>query len=199
MFDSLMPDGRTRMALSVHQSGVAFMVGEYSRWLEFWPLADRLLREVGIPALDEAPARALMLIANNRFAWSGDDGEVDTNISLLLRPEQKYVVPHILECRGPCHSFLGYVIDHAEPAGKRTDNVLLAVNWSDEGKFLDLNFSIRLELENTLSRQQLFESPDDKQRYLLERTLDDLHELNKELMRNILLEPLVDRIPGLHK
>jgi uncharacterized protein (TIGR04255 family) len=197
VFDSLLPDGRTKMALSVHQSVLTFMVGEYSRWVEFWPLADRLLREVGGPALDEAPARALVLIANNRFTWSNSDSKSGVDISMLLRPAQKYVPPYLLGRQGSCHSFLGYTVDNSDPAGKRTDNVILAVQLSDEGQFLDLNFNIRLELAAPQSRQQLFEGSDGGQHCLLERTLDDLHELNKGLMRNVLLDSVAQTIPGL--
>ena len=197
VFDSLLPDGRTKSALTANQNVVSFMIADYSRWVEFWPLADRLLREICIPALNETPAKSLLLIANNRFRWANGGSESDVNVSQLLRREQRYIAPYILDYRGPCHCFMGYQADNREPPGRRTDNVFLTVTTSEDGTFLDLNFNLRLELTIPASLEELFESTDVDGRSQLEQILDSLHQLNKRLMRNIIADSMVEAIPGL--
>jgi uncharacterized protein (TIGR04255 family) len=196
VFDSLLPDGRTRSALSVNQTAASYTTSQYTRWVEFRPVAERLLSEVGKVALSETPAKGLLVAANNRFEWGAG---ADFDISKLIRPEPKYVAPFVLQCLGPCHSFHGYAIPHSDPPGNRIDNIFLTVNRSAEGAaVLDLNFNLRLQMTREITDpDELFETASTKQHSPLARALLTLHELNKALLRDILLESVAESIQGL--
>jgi hypothetical protein len=192
VFDHLLPDGKALSSLGVSQGTVQYMLSQYSRWAEFWPVAERLLAIVGNVALQEVAVRAVQLIANNRFVAS------DTKIELPnLIKQSAYIAPHVLKCSNPCHSFHGYQVANAEPPGQRIDNVLLSVGYTAEGKaFAELNFNLRLILNEaiteaaTLFRQNRLGS-------LLASTLEKLHGLNNTLIRDILVEGVSTSIPGL--
>ncbi len=197
VFDRLKPDGNPQHALSVGQAVATYMTSEYTRWVEFWPVADRLLRAVGNIALVEAAVRAVLLVANNRFEWAGTSSDVD--VSSLLRKEPRYVAQHVLDCADPCHSLHGYVVDNPNPPGKRTDNVIYVVGSQPDGaKFLDLNFSFRLELTDTVAGSEaLFGASMEEPKSFLGTALQSLHDLNKGLLRDIILQSVVTSIPGL--
>ncbi|HEY1934387.1 MAG TPA: TIGR04255 family protein [Acetobacteraceae bacterium] len=193
-FDYLKPDGGTRAALAVNQVAITYMVAEYTRWAEFWPVAERLLTVVANIALSEVPIRGFLLLANNRFLWS--PGEVE--VTALIRRDPTYVAPHILECHAQGHSIHGYTIDLNDPAGVRTDNIFCLLGTTDEGPFLDLNFNLQLRLGTVVTTgKALLESVEGRSRPLLEETLDMLHNTNKSLLREIVLESVVSKIPGL--
>jgi uncharacterized protein (TIGR04255 family) len=196
VFDSLLPDGRTRSALAVNQASATYTTSQYTRWIEFRPVAERLLTEVGRIALHEASAQGLLLVANNRFEWPAGS---PIDMSELIRPDPKYVAPFILQCHGPCHSFHGYSQPNLAPPGDRIDNVLLSVINLPEGTIaLDLNFNLRLQLARPISEpDDLFENLKTKEGSYLARTLWTLHELNKGLLRDILLESVSESIQGL--
>jgi uncharacterized protein (TIGR04255 family) len=193
-FDYLKPDGSTRAALIVLQRSVSYMVSDYSRWLEFWPVAERMLTEVGRAALPETAVEGLTLVANNRFEWSGrsDDGRLAT----LLRAQPSYVADHILDCAGACHSNHGYFATNEDPPGQRLDNINLAVFIQANSKLLHLDFDIRLTLtEPVADMGMLFDGSSGPS--FLARSLDSLHNLNKCLMSKVLLESVAESIPGL--
>ncbi len=196
IFDSLLPDGRTRSALAVNQAAATYSTSQYTRWVEFCPVAERLLTEVGRIALHEVPAQGLLLIVNNRFQWPAAD---TVDISELIRSEPKYVAPFILQCRGPCHSFHGYSISQFDPPGKRIDNILLSLSSLPEGTMaLDLNFNLRLHFAQAIADpDELFESAARKDDSNLARALWKLHELSKALLRDTLLDSMTKSIQGL--
>jgi len=113
VFDRLKPDGNPQQALSVSQAVATYMTSDYTRWAEFWPVADRLLRAVGDIVLAETAVRAVLLMANNRFEWAGTPGNID--VASLLKKDPRYVAQHVLDCTGPCHSFHGYVVQNRSP------------------------------------------------------------------------------------
>jgi uncharacterized protein (TIGR04255 family) len=195
VFDRLKPDGNTEAALSVVQATITYMRSEYSRWVEFWPVAERLLQTVGDVALTEASVCALLLVANNRFEWSGERDKVEPG--RLLRKEPKHVAQHVLDCAGPSHSFHGYIVESDDPRGQRTDNIFYVVGFQPDGlTFLDLNFNIRLALAEPIAGSEaLFRAP----RSFLAKALLSLHNLNKKLLRDIILESAIAAIPGLPK
>jgi uncharacterized protein (TIGR04255 family) len=194
-FDSLNPDGTIKTALSAVQNSVSYMVSDYRRWVEFWPVAERVLTDVVTPALNESAVQALTLVANNHFVWNGNAEEMD--IRTLLRGAPKYVAEHILQCRGACHSHNGYTVTNVNPPGTRVDNVILVVGPLVEGRQpLELNFSIRLSLRDPIGdRDELLTGAPGTS--FMARTLDSLHNLNKGLMRELLLDSVVAGIPGL--
>jgi uncharacterized protein (TIGR04255 family) len=197
VFDSLMPDGQTRAALSIGPNAVGYMVAEYTRWAEFWPVAERLLGAVAKVVMVEAPAQALILIANNRFEWSEPSGSID--IAALIRPNPQYVAPYVLRCKGPCHSFHGYQESQADPSGDRTDNVIFSAMTLPEGRTVaDLNFNIRLALHRPIAKvDELLANGTSGGRSPLEVALWKLHELNKDLFRATICSEVGADMPGL--
>jgi uncharacterized protein (TIGR04255 family) len=177
MFDSLLPDGNTRAALSVNQAVITYMVAEYTRWVEFWPVAERLLTEIATVALREVPIRGFILVANNRFQCPSRD----VNVAALIKRNPTYVVPHILVCRAPSQSIHGYAIRQDDPPGERTDNILCRLSSDDETSFVDLSFILHLRLDAEVTNSGSLGEAAGGRRPLLERALDMLHEANKNL------------------
>lgn len=195
VFDHLFPDGRARYALAVNQGVITYMVAEYSRWIEFWPVAERLLKDVMTVALTAVPVRGFLLTANNRFTWSSGDAPV---VGELIRRDPPYVAPHILASSAPSHSIHNYTVRQETPAGERTDAIICMLGKGGEEAFIDLNFHLQLRLDAPVTDiVSLFGSTQSQTPPLLEDTLDALHETNKKLLRETIRDSTVTGIPGL--
>lgn len=194
VFDKLYPDGRAQTALTVSRSIITYMVAEYTRWVEFWPVAERLLQEVLGPALKITPVQGFVLVANNRFRCTADSPD----LASLLRQNPAYLAPHMLRCEPPSHSVHNYSVHQSNPAGTRTDSIVCSLSQHEGETLLDLNFTLNVRLEAVVtSERDLLGDPAWNGKTLLGYSLDVLHEGNKALLREIILESLVAKIPGL--
>ena len=198
VFDFVQPDGTIGRALSVVQQVASYMVADYPRWVEFWPQAERLLRPaIELALAENIPVTALILAANNRFAWSS--AEESPDFTRAMRSDSGLVARHMLDCDGAAHSLHGYYKSHDAPKGQRLDNIMISSAKSASGSWdLDVNFAFRLTLhEPVRDIGTLFTANDADDRPLLEQGLKSLHQLNNQLFRDIVAESLVNRIPGL--
>lgn len=197
VFDSLMPDGRTKAALSIGPNALFYSAAEYTRWVEFWPVAERLLSAAARIVMTEAPAKGFILMANNRFQWS--DSATSPDLNSLVCAGTPYLPPRILECKGPCHNFYGYTVTQTSPAGDRTDNILFSVMNLPEGQIVaDVNFNLRLALQQPVdSFDTLLGNEIGGPRSYLEEALWNLHQLNKDLFRATIRSEIGDKMPGL--
>jgi uncharacterized protein (TIGR04255 family) len=195
VFDEVQRDGSTAAAVSVFQATATFMVAAYTRWVEFWPRAERLLRTVVTPGLSECPVHALVLTSNNRFSWSGDN---PPRFALALRDTSRLIALNAIDCRGPFHSFHGYLEAHANPPGDRLVNVLVSSAPLSDGRFvLDVNFNFRLTLRDPASDSTGLFEPRADGRALLACGLDSLHQLNNRLFCDVIAPLVIRGIPGL--
>ncbi len=196
-FDSLKRDGNTERALSASQKAITYMVANYSRWREFWPVAARMLRVVGEPAISDTPLKAFVLTAQNRFVWDGKGQPPD--LALLVKPDTKFAAANMLIPHdGSRHNFHGYLERTESPRGARIVNINLVILQTPDGRWIcDMVFPLRLILDDAISAAVTLFEPQHDEKSALERRLHSLHDLNKALLRDILVSSFVAKIEGL--
>lgn len=105
MFNRTSPAGVVEKDLRLDNSSIVLRTSVYSRWAELAADAKGFL-EVLLPFYgDPLPIASLGYSVVDKFIWKGPAGQC--NPQLLLRPQSKYVCPHIFNEPDMWHSHTG--------------------------------------------------------------------------------------------
>ena len=202
MFDRSGPDGRQDEGFNLSGNAVAYSCSSYTRWRDVWPRADVLFSEM-IPIITDSGnlAAAVTLEYVNKFVWSDEPASAD--ISALLT-DGPFVCANVFRLSGLWHSFHGFFRDADKPVpGSHLENINLTL--SDRPDPLDGTEMPRRCLDVVVSHRFTFQNPttftyvgqDEERLTLLEDCATSMHERNKGILRELLLEVTVGHIPGL--
>ncbi len=105
MFSRTSPSGVVEKDLRLNAFSIAFRTCVYSRWADLAADAKGFL-EVLLPFYgDSLPIASLGYSVVDKFIWKGPSGQC--NPKLLLRPQSKYVCPHVFNTSDMWHSHTG--------------------------------------------------------------------------------------------
>jgi uncharacterized protein (TIGR04255 family) len=198
IFDTLNPDGTMRAALAVNPMSVTYMTSHYPRWVEFWPVAERLF-EVVVEMISPAPQiSSLTLNAINKFRPC--ESAVAPLLDSLISRHSPYIAPNLLTSKGFGHSFHGFVKDSVDPDGQTTINV--NVGWSpgaDKKTEVDITFQLRRSFVSPLSAATVFDQGGGISCELLGTLFLDLHKQNNQMFQEVVDHRICSQIPGLNK
>ena len=202
LFDRTGPDGRQEEAFNLSGNVAAYSCTNYTRWNDIWPKADLLFSEM-VPIITASgnPAVAITLEYVNQFVWSDEPASADISALLAQGP---FVCANVFRLSGLWHSFHGFFRDPDESApGSHLENINLSL--IDRPDPLDGAEVPRRCLDVVVSHRLAFQQPmtfpdfeqDDGRPTPLGQCATSMHERNKEILRELLLEATVGNIPGL--
>jgi uncharacterized protein (TIGR04255 family) len=194
-FDELERDGSMKRQLAVLPQTIFYSLAPYQRWVEYWPLADRILAEAAKVALRQSQIIAFVLNAVNAFYWQGPEDHID--YSGLIRDDCPYIAANVRRTKGLCHSFHGFVRPTDIP-GRRIDNVNFMVGErADNVNVANLTFNIRVILNDRAQNYDLlFLDPTDS---FVANCFKNLHESNNKLFAEVIVPEICGTIPGVPK
>lgn len=196
VFDYLKPDGSTSAALQITQNVVTFMKSEYTRWVEYWPLSERMLGFAADQIGSQPPVNSFIVIAVNKFFWSVREEPID--VKSLFRERSGYLADNILGRHKPCHSFHGFLTEMDSPPGNRIDNINVAISTAPDGGWMsEVTFHHRFVMQDGATGLGAALQQRDGGCSLAEEAISHMHRLNNELAEAILAPDVVERIPGL--
>lgn len=200
VFDELGRDGTVLRQLVVSQNSVTYFSAKYGKWAEYWPVAERILRQVAAVVMQHTGITGFVLNAANKFMLTGDQTVLPMRD--LIRPGCKFVAPDLLEKTQPCHCFYGFMSDSSSPAGKRVDNVNFSVG-SNIGavdiNWVDLIINVRIILNEPISNTDLFSDAPSGQSCHASGVFKRMHDTNNVLFAGMLTPALCDSIPGIER
>jgi len=195
-FDQIKDDGSVIQALAVGPNNVTFMKASYSRWEEFQPISDRLVKTISEIALQFVSATGVILTAMNRFEWRGD-GKPD--LGKLLNPAPKYVAPNMLSCNEHCHSFHGFLRQLTTPLDAQyIQNINInTADGPEAEKIVNIAFSHRTIFPAPIGLGSNLFSSTPGTRGLFQKLCDLMHESNNQLFVDVVHPDISTTIPGL--
>ena len=202
VFDRTGPDGRQVEAFNMSGNSAAYSCASYSRWNEVWPKADRVFGEM-VPIITTSGnlAIAVTLEYVNKFVWSGKPDTANISSLLVAGP---FVCSNVFRLSGLWHLFQGFFRDGEEPLpGSHLENINLTV--SDQPDPLEGTQEPKRCLDIVVNHRLAFEAPtsfipvdqDDHRPKLLGEYATSMHERNKVILRELLVAPTINVIPGL--
>jgi uncharacterized protein (TIGR04255 family) len=202
IFDYLSPTGVPIRSLNIGQNRIVYMVTQYNRWGETWPLAERLLSECGKIVMESIPVVGVLLEYQSEYQWHGDGDQFD--LVNFIRAENDLLSNNLFHRSTAMHSYSGWVerSDDA-PAGIRVDNFNFSIAQSpgDPGEPAPARWRARIAVQHRLTFD---EAIGDAAAFFtgdpvgtLTGCMDHMHELNKNLVRRALADEMIARIPGL--
>lgn len=105
IFNRTSPSGVIEKELRLDASSIIFRTTVYTRWADLAAEVKGFL-DVLLPFYgDPLPIASLGYTVVDKFLWNGPSGQCDPQ--LLLRPQSKYVCPHIFNVQDMWHSHTG--------------------------------------------------------------------------------------------
>jgi hypothetical protein len=198
VFDELDRDGTVLKQLIVSPNSVTYHTARYERWAEYWPVAERILNLVANVIMHHTGVSGFLLNAANKFELSGD--QTILPMDELIRPGCRFIAPDLLEKKGPCHCFYGFMSDFLDPPGKRIDNVNFSVGAGDPTPYwVDLVINVRLILNEPIRESRLLFGRAPAQGHRATDIFGTMHEVNNALFADILTQDLCDTFPGISR
>jgi uncharacterized protein (TIGR04255 family) len=199
VFDRVQEDGTVGKALTIGPNRVTYMTSSYSRWEEFHPVSDRIVKDIAQLALPDVNATAIILAVTNQFRLDGP--VTDEYLRSLLNEQSKYVASNMMSCPNHCHSFHGYLTKLSDPVSAnyiRNANVNTADD-GDEKRVVNIVFTHTAIFETPLGADShLFEGVD-KKPSVFSAVCNLMHESNNELFLDVLNPAISTDIPGLSR
>jgi uncharacterized protein (TIGR04255 family) len=198
VFDYINPTGLSARALTVAQNSVTYSTQTYTRWAEFWPLADRLISTTAAHIAKTNPVAAFVLEFHDRFQWNGEPDAMD--FKLLLRADSPYIPANFLSQHGLAHSTHGWLSRDEAASTVRIDNVnVIVADQPSDGRGCTVAISHRLHFDTPLLlSEELFQNSE-QTKSLFGKSANAMHVLNKQLLRASLADYMIERIPGLRE
>ncbi len=195
VFDSLKPDGSVLHSLTITRNSCSYMTSNYTRWAEYWPVAERLIGSVCKEIEEMTNISAFVLVGNNKFHWTRSQAP---DLGQLLKSESIYIAQNLLLRQSACHSFHGYQTILEGDSAEQIDNINVVLGndpmlgWASE-----LTFHHRRTLRLPVSCTIAMQATGDGSRSMAARILDEMHSLNNTLAKATLSDEILADIPGL--
>ena len=198
IFDDLERDGTVVKQLVVAPNSVTYRTARYQRWVEYWPVAERILSRVAGVFSPAVKIGGFILNAANKFQLSGDQQAIPLN--KLIRAGCKFVAPDMTGRTNFSHCFYGFLSKSTDPVGKMINNLNISVAGQQAlERWVDFVINVRLVLDSPISGlSSLFEGTSMRQSTAQE-VFQKMHKLNNELFAGVVAKELCARIPGIAK
>ncbi|MCY4151393.1 MAG: hypothetical protein OXE94_04050 [Aestuariivita sp.] len=197
-YEKIKVDGSVGLGLKFEEDRILFVVGEYTNWQKIWPKVSKHLSLVLELVSERNPIVAYAVEYNDIFRAEGDYAEFDA--SFLLQPDSKYIPPHIFERDQNFHFHTGYFDVRSEPVEHQ---VLTRVN-SDlrdglEKDVRELSIVLFHQISSYLDPHTVgpWKPMPPLPEKIARRGLGnfvDLHDLDKDILRNILSDDMSAQI-----
>ena len=182
---ALGPAGVTR-ALQLQRDQINIVVNDYTRWDEAWPKIENWLRILLPVILNGRPVSGVILQYNDIFEWRGNPADIV--LSEIFRAESKYLNRDIFEAPNLWHLHQGVVFTRTDPVPHQLiENVNLSVSDINARRAISI-FTSHHAILNT----PLWELDVAKDK--LAEVADDLHERNKDVIREVLTSAVCQKI-----
>ena len=185
--------GATEQELRIESSSVLFRTTKYSRWGELWERVSRYFAGLAPIYIDAAPLSAIGLNYTDKFVLDGSPSP--EAVRSVLRTGSPYFCQTILDAEDLWHSHVGY-FDKPDPETKRLVNV--NIDYVDQANNERRTRAIKLvtSLTDLLNQHGFSPCKADASDVMtvMERHMQSLHDLNKELLASILSESMATRI-----
>lgn len=191
-FDRVKPNGEPAWMIVVNPTliGVSCGGSEYTRWSEVFTKAGAFLNGV----LDAMPARPITIVALqyvDEFVWRGDNRD-EFVPNRLFRRETRHLVPAVFDAVGLWHSHVGFYRNSSEPVPHRTlNNVNVQVLDTEVHRLAQVVMAHRLMLETPVADRsaEMFAANG-----LFSALYGMLHTSDKDLLRDLLIQPIAQQI-----
>ena len=191
VFERLKPDGNLEWRLRADEKALYVNCLDYSGWSTVWPrVRDYLSRaSEAIVATDNA-VQGLMLQYVDVFEWSTEPDQY--RLDELLSRESSFL-PSTLWDKGPFwHLHQGwYRYENIPAPGRLLERIHLdGVVDNDGTPTIRMDTYLNLELEKSIERAAFFDSSNP----IGDQLFDQLHDLNKGLLRSYITLDIAKRI-----
>lgn len=190
-FERIKADGSLDWRLGLEENFIAVNCLSYTRWADIWARARSLLQQAANVAVSEDNRTiGVGLQYIDVFVWEGDEGKCSPE--QLLRRDSQFIPPNLWG-KGPVwHLYQGWFrYDHLPAPGRLLEKVHLDAVEENKQFLVKIDSTLRLDLETHVAAgPELFggEPP------LIDRILDDLHQVNKRLVGGFLSDDMIHRI-----
>lgn len=192
-YEALMRDGNPEFGLRIEGNAIMYLIGRYTRWDDMWPNASSALKRVLGLVSRENKVRSYATEYTDLFRALGS--YADFQIGGIIRPECRFLAPHVYTQSLNWHSHTGYFEELKEPVSHRAlhrINVDLRDNASEKSRDLSvvLFHSIMGNVEpfgDTAALPEAIEA----------RGIENfraLHDMDKAILREILNDDMCTRI-----
>ena len=193
-FQRVAPNGSIEKALRVEQNSLSFHTSIYTRWMDVWSAARQFFEPLAPLYAAQSQLTQIGLTYIDKFEWFGDLELCDPVV--LLRPSSTYLSPNVYSAKDLWHSHTG-AFTRTDSQTKRLLNV--NVDYVDDNRpdgQLRRVVAITTALTDMLN-QPSYEPADvtpDTCVSFVERHMQQLHIVNKEVLGSIITEKMNQRI-----
>ena len=193
LFSKVQGNGQAARVLQLADNALSISFLDYDSWRAARIDALRYLRPVltSLP-LNQNPAVAFSLRFIDRYTFSGNPG--DARADLLFVKETPYIAPQTFAAGPTWHCNTGWFDTQIEEENDRIlHNLNVASSLVDLSSTVTINHhTIRYLSSPRHSAEVMLES--DNRAISMVDALDDLHELNKNILKNLLVPEMLTRI-----
>ncbi len=111
------PDGSIRQSLKFEGNRIVYLVSEYSKWAEIWPLTKKILEPIYNYLSSTNSVRSFSTEYLNLFVFGEEYFSMD--ISSILRSNNMLVPSHIFDRKLNWHAHTGYFEEENDPVQHR--------------------------------------------------------------------------------
>jgi uncharacterized protein (TIGR04255 family) len=176
-------DGTVENELKVERNSITYRTLHYSRWLNVWSEAEKYFEKI-VPLFSiNNKINGISLNYIDKFIWSGAIEKCHP--SFLLNSHSKYLCPHIFGLEDLWHSHTGAFI-RVDKKTKRLLNVNIdSLDEKNDGDNLSRAIVITTVFTDFFN-QPSFEPYDENSILEIEKKLQDLHVIGKDVLKDIL-------------
>ncbi|MCB0066951.1 MAG: TIGR04255 family protein [Caldilineaceae bacterium] len=179
------PAGELQKQVQISRGSCLIVVADYQRWKQL--IAD--VKSVFAVVLSALPASVTIstvgLQYSDRFIWKANAETLD--LREVFRANSPYLTAHSLDCKQAWHSHHGYFEKSVVPTPhNRLDIININVVDEPSGRAIQVLTSHRAALDGPLQAAGALDQVVAMQ--------DALHDLNKGIFRELLTEPLLQKI-----
>ena len=187
-------NGALENELRVEPQSITFRTTTYTRWLEKWGQIEKYLAALApLYLLGKNAIASISLSYIDKFNWVGELEK--SSPPLLLKPNSKYITPHVYSQTDLWHSHTGVFLK-PDAATKRLLNVNVEHSQNDSISGMLRTVSVATVLTD------LFNQPDYAQTNLtsdeiiefLRVRFANLHEVSKATFKEVISEEMAKRV-----
>lgn len=173
-------------ALHVNKEQLVIAVNDYTRWDEAWSRVAQWLGILLPSLLDGRPINAAILQYNDQFEWRAAPTELI--MTEVFRTESQHLTKRVFDTPGFWHVHQGFVDSRTEPL---THDLIENVNVN----LAEVN--ARRVITIFTSHHAVMQNPIWEANAAIDQLsvlMDNLHERNKSVIKDILTEPVCQKI-----
>ena len=206
-FDSLRSDGAVERSISLEDRKLSIVRADYEGWDKTWGEAREIFKLMLPIIMERSDVASLDLEFKDRFVFDGGRGEFKAE--MVLRSENKFLVPNVFDVQDLWHSYHGFFDYKDQPHPHQLLNVIEVqllpadtVGSADQpGLHLDLRLSHRCvpgvdkPAASGVVLSQLIELlGDGGAAAQLNAYMSEMHDANKALLKGLINDDMCARI-----